>query len=71
MIDMSKLDQKIAEMHIDKRKKDDICIECGAPADFVRSTQFAGEHPYCKEHALKQDDFGESDSSYNYWHRVE
>ena len=45
------------------------CIECNKPADWVRSTQFAGEHPYCKEHAEKESDFGEDDS-YTYWYEV-
>lgn len=65
------VEEKIAEMHVIERRKDDVCFECGAPADFVRSTQFAGEHTYCREHALKEEDFGDSDGSYFYWYRVE
>lgn len=42
------------------------CIECGKPAKYIRHTQFAGQHPYCKEHAELQSDFEESDS-YQYW----
>lgn len=45
------------------------CIECGAPAKWVRSTQFAGEHPYCEKHAKEESDFGESDS-YAFWYEV-
>lgn len=26
------------------------CIECGAPATWVRCTQFAGDHPLCDKH---------------------
>ena len=47
----------------------EICLECGSPATWVRSTQFAGEHPYCEEHAKKEPDFGENDS-YTFWYEV-
>lgn len=47
----------------------EICSECGAKADWIRSTQFAGEHPYCERHARMESDFNESDS-YTYWYRV-
>ncbi len=33
------------------------CFECTKPAKFVRQTQFAGNHFYCGEHALVEDDF--------------
>jgi len=49
---------------------EEICLVCGQPADWIRSTQFAGEHPYCTHHAKKEDDFGEDDS-YAYWYKVE
>jgi hypothetical protein len=35
----------------------DICMDCDKNAMYVRHTQFAGSHPYCKEHALQQKDF--------------
>lgn len=44
----------------------DKCLECDKDAEWVRSTQFAGDHPYCDEHARKENDFGENDS-YAYW----
>ena len=34
-----------------------------------RSTQFAGDHPYCIEHASREKDFGENDS-YAYWYEL-
>lgn len=46
------------------------CMECNQPAVWVRSTQFAGEHFYCEEHAKEQSDFGQSDS-YEYWYKLE
>ena len=46
------------------------CIECNDPAVWVRSTQFAGEHPYCEQHAMLESDFGDNDS-YAYWYKVE
>lgn len=42
------------------------CLECNKPARWTRSTQFAGDHPYCDEHARMQKDFNENDS-YAYW----
>lgn len=45
------------------------CIECDKPAVWIRSTQFAGDHPFCKEHAEKEKDFLVNDS-YEYWYEV-
>jgi endogenous inhibitor of DNA gyrase (YacG/DUF329 family) len=38
------------------------CIMCSQPATWIRSTQFAGDHPFCEEHARQEKDFGENDS---------
>lgn len=46
------------------------CLECGAEATWVRSTQFAGEHPYCDQHAKQESDFKQSDS-YTYWYALQ
>lgn len=45
------------------------CLECDKPAEWVRCTQFAGDHPYCDDHARQEKDFGEDDS-YAYWVKV-
>jgi hypothetical protein len=50
--------------------KTEKCIECKAPAEFIRCTQFAGEHPYCKYHAELEEDFMRDDDS-TYWVNVE
>lgn len=42
------------------------CMMCDRDAVWVRSTQFAGDHPFCKEHAEQEDGFGVNDS-YEYW----
>lgn len=42
------------------------CCECGAPATWVRCTQFAGNHPYCTTCAEREEDFGKDDD-YFYW----
>jgi hypothetical protein len=42
------------------------CLECGGKAQYIRHTQFAGNHPYCLEHAMKEEDYKQSDS-YTYW----
>jgi endogenous inhibitor of DNA gyrase (YacG/DUF329 family) len=47
-----------------------VCLECGKPADWVRSTQFAGDHPFCDEHARKEPDFEKDGDSYFYWYEV-
>jgi hypothetical protein len=44
------------------------CMMCDKPATWIRSTQFAGEHPYCEEHAKQEEGFGINDS-YEYWYR--
>jgi len=47
------------------------CIECNKPADYIRHTQFAGDHPYCLEHAQKEKDFEDMDDSYAYWSKTD
>ena len=46
------------------------CNECDKPATWIRSTQFAGNHPFCSEHAKKEGDFGQSDPTYFYWYEI-
>jgi len=43
------------------------CLECEKPAEWVRYTQFSGNHPYCKSCAEKEKDFPDGDGSYSYW----
>lgn len=45
------------------------CCECGKPARWLRMTQFAGNHPYCKKHATLESDFKDSDS-YKFWTKI-
>ena len=45
------------------------CIMCDSPADWIRVTQFAGEHPFCNDHARQEDDFDVNDS-YEFWVEV-
>lgn len=47
------------------------CCECGKKAKWERSTQFAGDHPYCKKHAKLESDFKKSDSSYFFWYKIQ
>lgn len=47
------------------------CLECDKPAEWVRSTQFAGNHPYCEEHAKKESDFNDEPDSYTYWYKLD
>jgi hypothetical protein len=42
---------------------------CPNPAIWYRVTQFSGEHPYCEEHAKKEADFGEGNSSF-FWTKM-
>ena len=50
--------------------KEQKCIMCDKPADWIRGTQFAGNHPFCDEHARQEEGFGISDS-YEYWYKPE
>lgn len=43
------------------------CMECGAPAVWVRQTQFSGAHHFCQTDAEAQPGFGQQDSSYSVW----
>lgn len=45
------------------------CLMCSEPATWMRSTQFAGDHPFCEEHAKKESDFNENDS-YTFWYEI-
>lgn len=45
------------------------CVECDRDADWIRSTQFAGDHPYCDKHARLESDWGQGDS-YQYWVKI-
>jgi hypothetical protein len=42
------------------------CVMCDEPAVCIRHTQFAGDHPFCEDHAKMEEDFGVNDS-YAYW----
>lgn len=46
-----------------------ICLMCDKPAEWIRSTQFAGDHPFCNEHARQEKGFGTEDS-YEYWYEI-
>jgi len=43
------------------------CLDCKQDAVWVRRTQFAGNHPFCDDHARKEKDFKEDGGSYFYW----
>lgn len=45
------------------------CLCCDNDADWIRYTQFAGNHPFCTKHAKEESDFGEEDS-YMFWEEV-
>jgi hypothetical protein len=44
-------------------------MNCYEDARWERTTQFAGDHPFCDLHALMEEDFGKADS-YTYWNEV-
>ena len=50
---MTELEKKVIEIETEIST----CSECSLPAEYVRITQFAGKHPYCKTHAMKEKDF--------------
>ena len=49
--------------------KEEYCIMCNAAAVWVRSTQFAGDHPFCDKCANQEEDFGKNDS-YELWYKI-
>lgn len=49
--------------------KQETCMMCDEPAVWIRSTQFAGDHPFCEEHAKLEEGFGVNDS-YEFWYKV-
>jgi hypothetical protein len=49
--------------------KEQKCIICDKPAEWIRGTQFAGDHPFCDEHAKQEKGFG-TDDSYEYWYNI-
>lgn len=58
------------DSHMAKKQTNDRCMMCDAPAEWIRSTQFAGDHPFCRQHAEAEEGFGENDS-YEFWYEVE
>lgn len=57
-------------IQLEQIQEQEKCIICDRDAVWVRSTQFAGDHPFCKEHAEQEDGFGVEDS-YEYWYEVD
>lgn len=48
---------------------EETCMMCDKPAVWIRSTQFAGDHPFCEEHAKAEKGFGVNDS-YEFWYKA-
>lgn len=44
---------------------------CGSQADWVRCTQFSGDHFFCENHARLEANFGQRDDSYFYWMEIQ
>lgn len=65
-INYTKLNERIVEQAQEAAKPAERCLECGSKAAHIRHTQFAGNHPYCQEHAMEQEDYY-VDDSYTYW----
>ena len=47
------------------------CQICSNKAEWVRSTQFSGDHLFCKLHAEAEEDFGDSNPSYFFWKELD
>ncbi len=45
------------------------CLECDQEAVWERCTQFAGDHPFCQQHAEMETDFM-VDDSYEFWRQI-
>jgi len=46
------------------------CGKCNNLATWIRHTQFTGSHAFCTFHAQKEENFGESYSSYFFWEKI-
>lgn len=44
---------------------------CGKIAEYLRSTQFAGDHYFCGECAIKEKDFMKDGGSYFSWMKLD
>jgi len=58
------------QKYVDSKEEDHsfICCDCDSRAEWIRHTQFSGNHPFCRIHAEMQLDFGkESD---NFWEKI-
>jgi hypothetical protein len=53
----------------EKTEKEQVCF-CGKPAEYVRYTQFAGDHYFCGECAKKEEDFMKDGGSYFVWGKI-
>lgn len=47
------------------------CQMCSNKAEWVRRTQFSGDHLFCKLHAEAEEDFGDNSSNNMYWEQLE
>lgn len=44
---------------------------CEKPATWIRHTQFSGDHPFCIEHARKEENFKDKKGdSYFFWEKI-
>lgn len=62
----------MAELRMQEEKEEALkCFDCDKEAEWVRCTQFAGDHPFCLEHAEKEKGFPLGSNSSEYWTTVE
>lgn len=47
------------------------CQMCSNKAEWVRRTQFSGNHLFCKLHAEAEEDFGDNSSNNMFWEQLE
>lgn len=45
------------------------CSECSKEAQYLRATQFSGDHYFCEDHAILEEDYGEN-NSYAVWYEI-
>ena len=57
---------KLALNHRSQHPEVICCNECSKPAEFVRRTQFAGNHYFCADHAKQEEDFGTKGESFRW-----
>jgi hypothetical protein len=54
-----------------KKKKSHKCSDCSKNAEYVRSTQYSGDHYFCHFCAVLEENFLKEDPNSFYWYKLD